>query len=98
VQEGADILDVGGESTRPNAYAVRVEEELRRVVPAIEKIASAVAAPISIDTCKFEVAELAIRAGASMINDQWGLKHDLRLADLAAEHGIPIILMSKPAG
>ncbi|MBI4187457.1 MAG: dihydropteroate synthase [Chloroflexi bacterium] len=94
VAEGADILDIGGESTRPRATPVSVDEEIRRVVPVIERLASEVPVPLSIDTYKWEVARLAVEAGARMLNDQWGLKRDPRLAELAAEKGIPIVLMS----
>ncbi|MFH0942095.1 MAG: dihydropteroate synthase [Chloroflexota bacterium] len=94
VSQGADILDIGGESTRPNAAPVSISEEISRVVPAIERLAAGVPVPISVDTCKPEVAERAIAAGARMINDQWGLKRDPRLAELAAKNGVPIILMS----
>ena len=94
VDEGADIIDVGGESTRPNSAPVSVDEEIKRVVPVIERLAAEVAIPLSVDTYKSEVAQQAIEAGASMINDQWGLKHDPRLAELAAQKGVPIILMS----
>jgi dihydropteroate synthase len=92
--EGADILDVGGESTRPNAAPVSAEEELRRVIPVIERLAGEVTVPVSIDTYRYEVAKRALSAGARMINDIWGLGHDPRLADLAAEHKVPIVLMS----
>ncbi|MBM4462590.1 MAG: dihydropteroate synthase [Chloroflexi bacterium] len=92
--EGADILDIGGESTRPKSEPVSVDEELMRVIPVIERLASEVSLPLSIDTYKWEVAKRALSAGARMINDIWGLKHDPRLADLAAEWGVPIILMS----
>ncbi len=94
VTEGADIIDVGGESTRPNAAAVSVDEEIERVVPVIERLAAEVTVPVSVDTYKSEVARLAIQAGAVMINDQWGLKRDPRLADLAAAKDVPLILMS----
>jgi dihydropteroate synthase len=94
ISEGADILDIGGESTRPGASPVLVEEEIRRVIPVIERLSSEVSVPLSVDTYKSEVAAQAIRAGATIINDQWGLKYDSRLAELAAEHGVPIILMS----
>jgi len=93
-QEGADILDVGGESTRPNANPITAAEELSRVVPAVEQISKTVAVPISIDTTKYEVALAAVNAGASILNDQWGLKKEPRLALLAAKHNLPIILMS----
>jgi dihydropteroate synthase len=94
VGEGADILDVGGESTRPGAAPFSVDEELRRVIPAIEQIASRVTVPVSIDSYKYEVVKRALKAGASMINDQWGLKKEPRLALLSAERGVPIVLMS----
>jgi dihydropteroate synthase len=94
VSEGADVLDIGGESTRPGSAPVSVDEEIKRVVPVIERIASEVPIPLSIDTYKSEVARRALEAGVSMINDQWGLKRDQRLAELAAEWGVPLILMS----
>jgi dihydropteroate synthase len=92
--EGADILDVGGESTRPNAEPVSAEEELHRVIPVIERLASEVTVPVSVDTYRYEVAQRALAVGARMINDIWGLGQDPRLADLAAEHKVPIVLMS----
>jgi len=94
VSEGADILDIGGESTRPGSSPISVDEEIRRVVPVIERLASEIAIPLSIDTYKSEVAQQALKAGVTMINDQWGLKRDQRLAKLAAERGVPLILMS----
>jgi len=94
VADGADILDVGGESTKPGYQPIPVEEELRRVIPVIEKIAPVISVPISVDTTKYEVALQAIKAGAKIINDQWGLKKGPKLAALAAEKHIPIILMS----
>ncbi|MFC1920506.1 dihydropteroate synthase [Chloroflexota bacterium] len=94
VSEGADILDVGGESTRPGAPPVDVDEEIRRVVPVIERLAAEISIPLSVDTYKSEVAEQALKAGAVIINDQWGLKKDSRLAELAAEYSAPLILMS----
>ncbi len=96
--EGADILDVGGESTRPNAEPVCAEEELRRVIPVIERLAGEVSVPVSVDTYRYEVAQRALAAGASMINDIWGLGHEPRLANLAAEHGVPMVLMSNQRG
>jgi dihydropteroate synthase len=92
--EGADIIDVGGESTRPGAPPLPAEEELRRVIPVIERLAAELTVPISVDSYKSEVAEKALEAGARMLNDQWGLKHDPRLAELAARFNVPIILMS----
>ncbi len=92
--EGADILDIGGESTRPGAPAVTLEEELARVIPAVRQIAAQVKRPISVDSTKYEVVRQALEAGAAIINDQWGLKQEPRLADLAAEKSVPLILMS----
>jgi len=92
--EGADILDIGGESTRPNAQPVSVHDELSRVIPVIERLASEVSLPLSIDTYKWEVAREALASGAAMINDIWGLRHDHRLAELAAEKNVPIVVMS----
>ncbi|MBN1366935.1 MAG: dihydropteroate synthase [Dehalococcoidales bacterium] len=94
IADGADILDVGGESTRPGSPTVSVHTEIQRVIPAIERLALEVSVPISVDTSKFEVAEQALAAGAAVINDQWGLKKEPRLAELAAKKGVPIILMS----
>jgi dihydropteroate synthase len=97
VSEGADIIDVGGESTRPGTRPMSVDdfdEELRLVVPVIERLAAEIAVPVSIDTYKSGVASRAIKAGAAMINDIWGLKRDPVLARLAAEKGVPIILMA----
>ena len=94
VAEGADILDVGGESTRPGSAPISVEEEIRRVIPVIEKLAPAVSVPISVDTYKSDVAMRALQAGAAMLNDQWGLKKDCRLAELAVKWRVPIVLMS----
>ncbi len=91
--DAADIIDIGGESTRPGSTAVSVDEELSRIIPALEKIVKEVDLPVSIDTYKHPVAVEALRAGASMINDVWGLKHDPRLAALAAEKNVPIVLM-----
>ncbi|MBI4267295.1 MAG: dihydropteroate synthase [Chloroflexi bacterium] len=94
VSQGADILDIGGESTRPGSMPISVEEEVRRVVPVIERLATGVPIPISIDTYKSEVARQALDAGAAIINDQWGLKYDQQLATLSADRNVPIILMS----
>ena len=94
ISQGADVLDIGGESTRPGSQPVSADEELGRVIPLIERLAGEISVPISIDTYKSAVALRALEAGASMINDQWGLKRDRRLAELAAERNVPIILMS----
>jgi len=97
VAEGADIIDVGGESTRPGTEPSSTDDfdsELRLVIPTIERLANEIPVPISIDTYKSGVARRALKAGAAMINDIWGLKRDPKLADLAAEAGVPVILMS----
>ena len=125
VEEGADILDVGGQSTRPRysaavetgrargdsggapAFAgvtdigydeLSVDEEIGRVVPVIRAIKGKTDTPISVDTYKAGVAEAAIEAGASMVNDVWGLKRDVALAGVAASHGTPLILMHNQEG
>ena len=90
--EGADIIDVGGESTRPGFHPISAEEELRRVMPVIERLASELFVPLSIDTYKSEVARKAVAAGAKMINDVWELKRDPKLARVAAEAGVPLVL------
>ncbi|OGG60885.1 dihydropteroate synthase [Candidatus Kaiserbacteria bacterium RIFCSPHIGHO2_02_FULL_49_16] len=92
-KDGANILDVGGESTRPGSDLVSLDEELNRVIPVIEGLVREVSIPISIDTYKSEVARQAIRAGASMVNDVWALKMDSEMAGAVAEHKVPIILM-----
>jgi dihydropteroate synthase len=92
--EGADIIDIGGESTRPGSTRVSIDEELQRVVPVIARLAKEVSVPISVDTYKVEVARPALNAGANMINDIWGLQKEPALADLAAQKGAPVVLMS----
>jgi dihydropteroate synthase len=92
-QEGAHILDVGGESTRPGAEPVDAETELGRVVPVIEALSREVNLPLSIDTYKAEVAAAALDAGAHLVNDVWGLRMDPALADLCARRGAPVIVM-----
>ncbi|HEY93055.1 MAG TPA: dihydropteroate synthase [Dehalococcoidia bacterium] len=94
VSQGADILDIGGESTRPGSSPISTDDEIKRVVAVLERLSSEVPVPLSIDTYKSEVARRALEAGATMINDQWGLKRDQRLAELAAEWDVPLILMS----
>ncbi|RXK61033.1 dihydropteroate synthase [Stenotrophomonas sp. MA5] len=92
VEEGADLLDIGGESTRPGAVPVSVDEELRRVVPVIEQLAARTSVPISIDTFKPEVMRAAVAAGAGMINDIFGLRQDGAL-EAAAAANVPVVLM-----
>ena len=96
--EGADIIDVGGESTRPGHKPISPEEELRRVIPVIERLAGEVRVPISVDTYKAPVAERAVNAGARMINDVWGLKQDPKVAEVAAKAGVPLVLMHNQEG
>jgi dihydropteroate synthase len=92
-EEGADIVDIGGESSRPGSEAVPLDEELKRVIPVIEAIASKISVPVSIDTYKAEVARRAIDAGASIVNDISGLRFDHGMAKLVAERRVPVILM-----
>ena len=115
VTDGADILDIGGQSTRPRYSAtveagvsamgmsrgydeIDVEEEIRRVIPVIKAITGMIDVPISIDTYKAPVAEAAAEAGAAIINDVWGLKRDAGIARIAAEQGLPLILMHNQEG
>jgi len=96
VDEGADIIDVGGESTRPGVEPLSIDDvdrELELVIPAIERLVNEVPVPLSVDTYKSAVARRAVKAGASMINDIWGLKRDPGIAEVAAEAGVPLILM-----
>lgn len=101
VAAGADLIDIGGESTRPGAQTVSADEEKARVIPVLQALAKAdLNAILSIDTYKSEVAEAAVQAGASWINDVWGLRADPLLAEVAARHNAPVILMhnrSKPS-
>ena len=98
VAEGADLLDVGGESTRPGHAPVTADEERRRVVPVIAALRAALPdVPISIDTTKPAVAEAALAAGADLINDVWGVGEDESLVRLAADHGVPLIVMHNRA-
>jgi dihydropteroate synthase len=93
VAEGADMLDIGGESTRPASERVSIDEEIRRVVPLIEAIAKRFDVPLSIDTSKSEVAEKAVEAGAEIINDVSGLRFDERIASVAAAKNAGLVLM-----
>ena len=97
--DGADIIDIGGESTRPGSTPVTEAEELARVIPVVEAVKSAVSLPISIDTYRSTVAEAALQAGANWVNDVWGLRMDPRLAQVVAQANCPVVLMhnrSKP--
>ena len=93
IKEGADIFDVGGESTRPGHVQITDEEEIARVVPVIEKLKKEFDVPISIDTYKSAVAEAAVCAGADLVNDIWGLKYDEKMADVIAKHDVACCLM-----
>ncbi|MGI6685091.1 MAG: dihydropteroate synthase, partial [Bacillota bacterium] len=98
VDQGADIIDVGGESTRPGHQPVNAEEELNRVIPIVEALAKKIKVPISIDTYKAEVGRRAMEAGASLINDVWGFQMEPALANVAAEYDCPVILMHNQNG
>jgi dihydropteroate synthase len=92
-EEGADIIDIGGESTRPGAEKISIKEEIRRVVSVIEVLAKEVTVPISVDTYKSAVAEAAVSAGASIINDISGLRFDARMSGVASRHKVPVVIM-----
>ncbi len=92
-EDGADIIDIGGESTRPGAEKISVKEEIKRVVPVIEALANKIKIPISIDTYKSGVAEAALMAGASIVNDISGLRFDKKMPEVAARYNIPVIIM-----
>lgn len=93
LREGADIIDVGGESTRPGYKPISPEEEIARVVPMIEALKANFDAPVSLDTCKGVVAKAGAEAGADLINDIWGLKYDDKIARVIAESELPCCLM-----
>ncbi len=93
VKEGAAILDIGGESTRPGHVHISIQEEIDRVVPVIEAVKKEFDVPVSIDSYKGEVVEAALMAGADLVNDIWGLKYDRRVADLIARWKVPCCLM-----
>ena len=96
--EGVDILDVGGESTRPGAEEVDAAEQMRRVLPVVERLARQTMTPISIDTSKAEVASAALEAGAVMVNDVWGLRCDAEMAGVVARFGVPAVVMHNQRG
>ena len=93
IEEGADILDIGGESTRPGYTKISDEEEIARVVPVIEAVKSRFDIPVSVDTYKSKVAKAAVGAGADLVNDIWGLKADEKMAQVIAQAGVPCCLM-----
>jgi dihydropteroate synthase len=96
VAEGATLIDVGGESTRPHATAISVQQELARVLPVMQALRATLPQEVilSVDTYKAEVADRAIAAGASLINDIWALRHDPAMASVAKERGVPVVLMA----
>lgn len=93
VEEGASIIDVGGESTRPGHVPITEKEEIERVIPVIVQLKKKFDIPVSIDTYKSRVAEAALEAGADMINDIWGFQRDVRMAELAVQYRVPVCLM-----
>ncbi|MEW6214501.1 MAG: dihydropteroate synthase [Nitrospirota bacterium] len=93
VEEGADIIDIGGESTRPGSEPVTVEEELRRTIPVIKVLARKIEIPISIDTYKSEIAKRALDTGASMVNDISGLRFDSKMPEIVSEYKVPVVIM-----
>jgi dihydropteroate synthase len=92
-QQGADLIDIGGESTRPGAVDIPVEEETRRILPIFARLAGRLRIPLSVDTRKAEVARAALAQGASMVNDVSGLRYDSALAEVVAQHGAALVLM-----
>lgn len=96
--EGADIIDVGGESTRPSYAPVRLEEELERVLPVLRALVREVNVPVSIDTTKAEVARRALEEGVHLVNDQWALRADPAMAPLCAEYDVPLVMMHNQRG
>lgn len=93
IREGADIIDIGGESTRPGHQVITAEEEIARVTPVIEAVKKRFDIPVSIDTYKGSVTEAALMAGADLVNDIWGFKHDYKVAELTAKYGAACCLM-----
>jgi dihydropteroate synthase len=91
--EGADIIDIGGESTRPGAESVSLEEEMKRVIPVIEELAKKLPIPLSIDTYKSRIAQAALSAGASLVNDISGLKFDPEMSAVVAGYKVPVVIM-----
>lgn len=92
-EDGADIIDIGGESTRPGSDAVDAKEEIKRTIPVIEALSKKINVPISIDTYKSEVAKIALETGASIVNDISGLRFDSSMPDVIAKHNVPVVIM-----
>ena len=97
-EEGADILDAGGQSTRPGFDEITVAQEIERVVPVIARIVKQVGVPVSVDTYRAEVAQAALDAGASLVNDIWGFRHDPSIAVLCVRRGVPAVVMHNQRG
>ena len=93
IADGADIIDIGGESTRPGHTPVSADEEAQRVLPVIEAVKKHFDIPVSVDTFKSSVAESSIQAGADLVNDIWGLKYDPKMADVIAKYDVACCLM-----
>ena len=93
VSDGADLIDIGAESTRPGSSPISSEEELARLMPALAAVRDRISVPISVDTYKSEVARRALEQGADILNDVWGLKADPKMAEVAAEYQVPLIIM-----
>jgi dihydropteroate synthase len=93
VEEGADIIDIGGESTRPGSEQIAIEEELKRTIPVIEALAREIRIPISIDTYKSEIARRALDLGASMVNDISGLRFDPKMPEVVSQYDVPVVIM-----
>ncbi|MDF2615755.1 MAG: dihydropteroate synthase [Sedimentibacter sp.] len=98
LRDGADIIDIGGESSRPGHTRISTEEELRRVIPVIKRLREETDAIMSLDTIRAEVAEEAIKNGVHILNDIWGFQEDKKLADVAAKYQTPVILMHNHVG
>jgi len=98
VEEGADVIDLGGESTRPGSSPVEVKEELKRILPVLEKLLMEVEVPVSVDTYKAEVARQVLESGAHIINDQWALRGDQEMARVVARYEAPLIMMHNQRG
>jgi len=96
--QGADIIDIGAESSRPGAQPLEPREELERLLPALEAVRAATNLPLSVDTYHADVAEAALAAGADMVNDIWGLRHDPRMAEVVARAGVPLVAMHNQRG
>jgi dihydropteroate synthase len=92
-EEGADIIDIGGESTRPGSEQITIEEELKRIIPVIEALAGEISIPISIDTYKSEIARRALDAGASIVNDISGLRFDPKMPEVVSQNNVPVVIM-----